>query len=79
MFNACMAIAGTVGIPVAKMLFAKLDAAEKKASESKDALSDYKLHVANSYVSLERFQGFEEAIFKKLDRIEIKLDDKADK
>lgn len=42
-------------------------------------ISDHKQHVAESYVRHDSFTKLEERIFSKLDRIEAKLDDKADK
>lgn len=51
---------------------AKLDIAHKR-------ISDHELHVAEKYVRHDSFTKLEERIFNKLDRIEAKLDDKADK
>ena len=44
-----------------------------------DELNRHKLHIAENYVSTKRFEGFEAALFKKLDVIEDKLDRKVDK
>lgn len=42
-------------------------------------LQDHKLHVAETYATNTDMRGFIEAVFKKLDRIEDKIDQKADK
>lgn len=55
------------------------DAAHTIAVQALDELAKYRLHVAENYTSLKRFEGFEAALFKKLDAIEGKLDGKADK
>jgi hypothetical protein len=42
-------------------------------------LQEHKLHVAETYATNTDLRGFIEAVFKKLDRIEDKIDQKADK
>lgn len=42
-------------------------------------LQDYKLHVAETYASNSDLHKFVEAVFNKLERIEDKIDKKADK
>lgn len=58
---------------------ARAEEALSTAERSRQELHDHKLHVAENYISVKRFEGFETAIFKKLDAIENKLDGKADK
>ena len=45
----------------------------------KKDLSELREQIPKEYVAKEDFKNFTDAIFKKLDRIEDKLDDKADK
>lgn len=42
-------------------------------------LSDFRIHVAEKYTSVDRFNGLEAMILEKLNRIEGKLDQKQDK
>lgn len=55
------------------------DEGKKLAIEAKKDLGELKVHIAENYISVKRFEGFETALFKKLDSIEGKLDKKADK
>ncbi len=71
--------AGTMVWWVFRSSFARITSLEK-------ALSDYKLHVAEHYVTsnelgkaIDAFNRSIDAVFSKLDRIEEKLDKKADK
>lgn len=57
----------------------KADDAHARADHAVDQLHQIKLHVAENYVSLKRFESFEKAIFDKLDAISDKIDKKADK
>ena len=57
----------------------RAEAAHELAVEAHEALHAHRLHIAEYYVSVKRFEGFEAALFKKLDSIEEKLDRKADK
>lgn len=68
-----------VCLPVIKYLFGRIKDVEGIAISALDKLNQLKLHVAENYTSLKRFEGFETALFKKLDTIEEKLDHKADK
>lgn len=67
-----------LGVPVAwgfttlKSLTTKLDIAHKR-------ISNHELHVAEKYVRNENFIRLETQILTKLERIEKKIDDKADK
>lgn len=57
----------------------KADDAHARADHAIEQLHQNKLHVAENYVSLKRFESFEGAIFDKLDAIADKIDKKADK
>lgn len=60
-------------------LMLRADEGHALAVRALDKLNEHKTHVAETYTSLQRFEGFESALFKKLDSIESKLDGKADK
>lgn len=68
-----------VCLPVIKYLFGRIKEVEIIAISALERLNALKLHVAENYTSLKRFEGFETALFKKLDQIEDKLDSKVDK
>ena len=53
--------------------------AKLKARIANEALQDHRLHVAENYVCLKRFEGFESAIFERLDKIAARMDEKADR
>lgn len=55
------------------------DEAKALAIDALDKLHAHKLHIAENYISVKRFEGFEATLFKKLDSIESKLDGKQDK
>jgi len=63
--------------------FKGMQAEHKKEVELRGALDKdlqaYKLHVAEHYATSSDMKALIEAVFKKLDRIEEKLDGKADK
>lgn len=67
-----------LGVPVAwtfttiRGIMNKLDVAHKR-------ISDHELHVAEKYVRYENFLRLESQILSKLERIEKKIDAKADK
>lgn len=79
LFDLILGIAAFACIFGIKITEKKIDAADAKAVEALKQIADYKLHVAENYTSLKRFEGFEDALFKKLDKIEEKLDGKQDK
>lgn len=55
-----------------RTILSKLDVAHKR-------ISDHELHVAEHYVKNEHFMRLETQILSKLERIETKIDAKADK
>lgn len=74
-----IAEAKKAGTDAAAAANARAAEAEDRAAEALQVLNAFKLYVAENYTSLKRFEGFEVALFKKLDSIEQKLDGKADK
>lgn len=72
-------VVSSICLPVIKYLFGRIKEVELLAISALDKLNQLKLHVAENYTSLKRFEGFENALFKKLDSIEEKLDHKVDK
>jgi hypothetical protein len=88
--NLALTLLGIVAPFIAKVIFDKIKDAKaeamKTAEEGKalaiEALRRYnelRIMVAEEYVSNGRFEGFEKTLFQKLDRIELKLDQKVDK
>lgn len=55
------------------------DEAKMLSVKALDKLNVHERHVAEHYISVPRFEGFEKALFTKLDSIEEKLDRKVDK
>ena len=79
LFNAGLGVVSVVVLPTLSMLFSRIKNAEDVASKAKSDLQEYKTKVAEDYVSVKRFEGFEERLFGELKAIKDKLDDKADK
>lgn len=79
MFNIAVGIAGTLGGWWMKAMWDALK--DLKVADDKIAteVSNLKVLVAGDYVRREMFDRLSDAIFAKLDRIESKLDGKADK
>jgi hypothetical protein len=72
--------------PFAYVLWGNFKAVKAMAEKTKDDLADYKLHAAETYSTkndlgkaIEQFSRSIDAVFAKLERIEDKLDSKADK
>jgi hypothetical protein len=78
-FNIAVGIAGALGGWWMKAMWDALK--DLKSADDKLAaqVSDLKVLVAGDYVRREMFDRLSDAIFAKLDRIESKLDGKADK
>lgn len=77
--NMIFGAVATVVMPAITMLLNRIKEAAEIANKAKSDLQDYRTYVAENFTSLRRFEGFETALFKKLDAIEDKLDGKADK
>lgn len=78
-FNIAVGVAGALGGWWMKAMWEALK--DLKGADDKLAkeVSDLKVLVAGDYVRREMFDRLSDAIFAKLDRIEMKLDLKADK
>lgn len=79
MFNIMFAIAGALGGWWMKAMWEALKDLQKADNHLAAEVSDLKVLVAGQYVKAETFEKLTAAIFTKLDRIEDKLDGKADK
>lgn len=79
LFNVAITIAGALAGWWMKAMWEALK--DLKLADDKLAkdVSDLKVLVAGDYVRREMFDRLSDAIFAKLDRIEMKLDSKADK
>lgn len=78
-FNIAMGIAGALGGWWMKAIWEAIKDLERADNCMASQLSDLKVLVAGGYVRTESFDKLSQAIFMKLDRIEDKLDLKADK
>ena len=79
LFNIVFAVAGALGGWWMKAMWEGLKDLQKADQKMGAELSDLKVLVAGGYVRTEAFDKLSNAIFAKLDRIEDKLDGKADK
>lgn len=59
--------------------YGRIDQAHKDLGTVRKEMTELALQVAKEYIRRDDFQAVTDAIFKKLDRIEDKLDAKADK
>lgn len=78
-FNVVLSIAGALGGWWMKAMWYALKELQKADDRLATQVSDLKVLVAGDYVRREMFDRLSDAIFAKLDRIENKLDGKADK
>lgn len=78
-FNIAFGIAGTLGGWWMKAMWEAVKDLKTADQELANQVSDLKVLVAGDYVRREMFDRLSDAIFAKLDRIENKLDHKADK
>lgn len=79
LFNILFAIVGVLGGWWMKAIWEALKDLEKADKELEAKVSSLHVLVAGGYVKTEQFDSMSKAIFTKLDRIEDKLDGKADK
>ena len=79
LFNVVFAIAGALGGWWMKAMWEAVKDLEKADKVLSSQVGDLKVLVAGGYVRTEQFADMSKAIFAKLDRIEDKLDGKADK
>ena len=79
LFNIMFAIAGALGGWWMKAMWESLKELERADRRMASEVADVKILVAGQYVKQASFDTLSAAIFTKLDRIEDKLDHKADK
>ncbi len=79
MFNIAITLIGFLGGWVLNSLKASMEALQKADHELAIKVQSVEVLVAGSYVKREDLDKLGTAIFTKLDRIEVKLDSKADK
>lgn len=79
LFNILVTVSGLLGGWFLKVIDDNLKETRRHNKELSDKLSDMEVLVAGQYVRRDDLDRHIEAIFKKLDRIEEKLDGKADK
>lgn len=79
LFNVLFALVGVLGGWWMKAMWEAIKALESADKALSAQVGDLKVLVAGGYVRTESFDKLSAAIFAKLDRIEDKLDGKADK
>jgi hypothetical protein len=79
MDNTVLYIAGGLATAIGTVSWWAIRAMHGRIVELERALSAHQLHVAESYVNKSDFKDAIESLSTKLDRIESKLDNKADK
>lgn len=79
LFNVLFAIVGVLGGWWMKAMWEAVKALELADKQLSNQVGELRVLVAGGYVKMEQFDGLSKAIFAKLDRIEDKLDGKADK
>lgn len=77
--NSLLALVAFFGGVWVRGLSDSMKALQVTDKELVDKVQSIELLVAGKYVPREELKAFEEALFKKLDRIESKIDEKADK
>lgn len=79
LFNVLFALVGVLGGWWMKAMWEAIKSLEQADKALGNQVADLKVLVAGGYVRTEQFDSLGKAIFAKLDRIEDKLDGKADK
>lgn len=79
LFNVLFALVGVLGGWWMKAMWEAIKNLEQADKMLNASVGDLKVLVAGQYVKQESFDKLSQAIFNKLDRIEDKLDGKADK
>ena len=79
LFNVLFALVGVLGGWWMKAMWEAIKSLEQADKALSNQVADLKVLVAGGYVRTEKFDSMSKAIFAKLDRIEDKLDGKADK
>ena len=78
-FNIVLSVAGVLGGWVLRILWDSLRDLQSADKALADKVNTIEVLVAGRYVTREEVQHMIEALFKKLDKIDSKLDGKADK
>lgn len=78
-FNAMVSIIGALGGWVLKTMWQALSELQSQDIKLANKVNSIELLVAGKYVTREENEKLTDAVFRKLDRIENKLDGKADK
>ncbi len=79
LFNVLFALIGVLGGWWMKAMWEAINDLKHADQDLSKQVGDLKVLVAGGYVKTEQFDSLSKAIFAKLDRIEDKLDGKADK
>lgn len=79
LFNILFALIGVLGGWWMKAMWEAIENLEQADKQLTAGIGDLKVLVAGQYVKQDSFDKLSQAIFNKLDRIEDKLDGKADK
>ena len=79
LINAVLTVAGFLGGWVLNNLKSSIDDLRKADGDLTEKVQSIELLVAGTYVKRDDMEKMSDAIFAKLDRIEFKLDQKADK
>lgn len=79
LFQLLVAVSGAALSWVMKMIWSELKELQKADKEVAAKISDLTIVVAGQYMRRDEFDRLSAALFTKLDRIEAKLDLKADK
>jgi hypothetical protein len=78
-FNIAVALAGALGLFFLKRVFKMFDDHNTRQNELSKEVKDLAIKLPSDYVHKNDFNHAVDAIFQKLDRIESKIDKKADK
>lgn len=77
--NAAIALGGGVISFLLQRIFASISQLQCRDTKIAEKLSQIEVHLAGSYVRREEMMSSQQLIFSKLEKIESKLDAKADK
>jgi len=77
--NLAFSISGVLGGIILKIFYDKLNQLQRTDEKIAADITEIKVKLPSEYVHKDEFHHLTDAIFEKLDRIESKLDKKADK
>lgn len=78
-YNVIMALVVPAGLFVVKMIFDRIEGARARADSAHDAIAEHRTYAAESFLTIKRFEGFEERLFGELRAIREALADKVDR